>query len=232
MAAFSILIYIRLYNQKKLKHAIEKKQLAEAQLEIQEQTLRNISQEIHDNIGQTLSLVKLNLNTIDFGRTEQVEQKIGNSKELVSKAINDLRALSKILSTDYILSAGFINAISLELQQIEKAGYLKSALSISGQPFKPEPQKELVLFRIVQESLNNIIKHSEAGFVKVEAVFEESCMNIWVIDDGKGFDPAAVSDGIGLRNMRTRALLIGGSLKVHSTPGSGTRIQISLPIQP
>src|SRR5215217_4883298 len=93
-----------------------------AQLEIQEQTLKNISEEIHDNIGQTLSLVKLNLNTINIAQENGALQKIDNSRDLVTKAITDLRSLSKSLHSDSILSAGLISAIEYELGLIEKVG--------------------------------------------------------------------------------------------------------------
>jgi signal transduction histidine kinase len=98
-----------------LERAYFQQTLLQSQLEIQEQTLKNISQEIHDNIGQALTLVKLNLNTMDFDLNEQSNQKIITSKELISKAINDLRDLSRSLNTDIIADLGLQNAIEQEL---------------------------------------------------------------------------------------------------------------------
>jgi len=205
-------------------------QLLHSQLEIQEQTLKNISQEIHDNIGQTLSLVKLNLNTIDLHKGEGSEEKILYSKELVSKAIVDLRNISRSLNTDAILSGGLIKAIETELNIINNAGSLKGDLIITGHKSRLDPRNELILFRIVQEAINNIIKHSGASLITVRIIFTEGQLAIKISDNGSGFDSnLAASDGSGLRNMRNRAELIGGSFEIYSGPG-GTTISVNLPI--
>jgi len=109
-----VIFFLIMYMRRKTKNILEKQQmqsqfsqtLLQTQLEIQEQTLKNISQEIHDNIGQALSLAKLNLNTMPPINDEALQQKILNSKELVSKAITDLRDLSRSLDTDYVQEMG------------------------------------------------------------------------------------------------------------------------------
>src|SRR5690606_6033411 len=121
------------------------------QLEIQEQTLKNISQEIHDNIGQALTLAKLNLNAV-MAEDTQLQEKILNSKELVSKAITDLRDLSHSLDTDYVLEMGLQRSIEYELELIRKTGIVRTDLHVEGNLQRLERQKELILFRIVQES--------------------------------------------------------------------------------
>ena len=119
-----IIISVYLYNKRKrmqLNDRVKFQQtLLQTQLEIQEQTLKNISQEIHDNIGQALSLAKLNLNTMLVTNDESLQQKILNSKELVSKAITDLRDLSRSLDTDYVQEMGLQRAIEYELELIKK----------------------------------------------------------------------------------------------------------------
>src|SRR5215203_7154622 len=141
--------------------------LLQTQLEIQEQTLKNISQEIHDNIGQALSLAKLNLNTIPATNDEVLQQKILNSKELVSKAIVDLRDLSRSLDTDYVQEMGLQRAIEYELEMIKKTGTVETSMIVEGSLFRLEKQKELILFRIVQETFNNILKHAGAKNINV-----------------------------------------------------------------
>jgi signal transduction histidine kinase len=236
-----ILIIITLYQKRQKLHRLEKnklhqqfhEELLHTQLEIQEQTLKHISQEIHDNIGQTLSLVKLNLNTINLDKKNTLEEKILNSKELVSKAISDLRSLSKSLNTDTILASGLMKAINFELQLIEKAGTFKTLFNIEGEVQKLDAKKELILFRLVQEALNNCIKHSGAQCISISANYTSTQLILIIEDNGKGFDydskAIGVEHGSGLHNMCNRAHVIGGKCDISSTE-NGTSIKITLPI--
>lgn len=210
-------------------------QLLQSQLEIQEQTLKNISQEIHDNIGQVLSLVKLNINTMNIQKPEDLQEKITDSKMLLVKAIQDLRDLSKSLDADQISTIGLLRAIETELNFLRKAG-IQASLDIAGKPYRPDTQKELILFRIAQEVLNNIIKHAAASHIEAGFHFEEHQLRLIVSDNGKGFNLAALHEnenstfGLGLRNMQSRARLIGADFSITSTPGNGTTVTITLPV--
>lgn len=233
-----IISFLFIYRNRQLRHSKEKQELYRrfheelltTKLEIQEQTLKNISQEIHDNIGQTLSLVKLNLNTIDIQKQNLLQDKIYNSKELVSKAIHDLRNLSKSLSTDSILSEGLIQTIKTELTIVENAGVFQTDMKITGSPITLDPKKEMILFRIVQEAINNIIKHSNADNIFISADFTGEILRIDIKDNGQGFDPQLKSEGSGLKNMNNRAHLIEGKVNVYSTT-QGTTITVTVPTQ-
>ena len=236
-----IVSFISMYTKSHNRHLTEKKEmefkfqqeLLQTQLEIQEQTLKNISQEIHDNIGQTLSLAKLNLNRIDARQPEKDGERIIHSRELVGKAIHDLRSLSRNLNTDMILAAGFLPALESEVQQVNRTGAFTASLEISGNPQKLDAKKELILFRIVQEALNNIIKHSGATSLQVRADFREHQFILSISDNGRGFEPSlpGVTQplGSGLRNMRNRAAMIGGQFNLESNPDQGTLIEITIP---
>lgn len=224
-------------KEEQLKHTFSQN-LLQTQLEIQEQTLKTISQEIHDNIGQVLSLAKLNLNTIDISRQEQLLQKIDSSKQLVGKAIQDLRDLSKSLNTDTVAANGLIRSLEYELDMIKKAGEHETILDINGGIVKADPQKELILFRIIQEVLNNIIKHAEAKRINVLANYTTDELELIISDDGKGFDlkPVAKEEiqqtppGLGIRNMHSRAKLIGADFSMNSVTGQGTTVKLKLPL--
>ena len=240
-SSFIIFIVISLRRRKRM--ILEKNQLQsqfsqtllQTQLEIQEQTLKNISQEIHDNIGQALSLAKLNLNTMPPTNDEVLQQKILNSKELVSKAITDLRDLSRSLDTDYIQEMGLQRVIEYELEIIRKTGTVETNLVVEGSMFRVEKHKELILFRIVQETLNNILKHANAKNIHVNIEYCASDFTLIIKDDGKGVDLEALSDektnkfGLGIRNMHSRAKLIGADFDMSSQPGRGTEVKIVLP---
>ncbi len=236
-----VLIYTRLHYKKILQHEREvssikssfQQEILHTQLEIREQTLKNIAQEIHDNIGQTLSLAKLNLNTINLADNAKANDKITSSKELVSKAIHDLRYLSKSMNMDSILAAGLLKAVKMELEIVEKSGIFETHLEVGGIPSSIDPKKELILFRMVQEALNNIIKHSGATRIEVAISFETFLINIKIKDNGHGFENSLSSetlyDGIGLKNMNSRILLIDGKLEIRTQPGN-TVVEITAPI--
>ena len=206
-------------------------ELLQTQLEIQEQTLQNISEEIHDNIGQVLSLVKLNLNTFPEHLEEPVQKKLQDTELLLSKAIDDLRDLSQSMNTDKISSLGLEAALEQQLKQLQKTGRFTTNLHVGGNRYALEPQKEMVLFRMVQESLNNAIKHSGAKNIDIELLYRPGSLLLQISDNGKGFNPETKhpsKTGLGLKNMQNRAALIGAVFSVHSAINNGTSINIEL----
>ncbi|MBL7733512.1 MAG: sensor histidine kinase [Chitinophagaceae bacterium] len=241
-----ITVSIVLYRSRQEKHRREKNKMQEqffynilqTQLEIQEQTLKNISQEIHDNVGQVLSLAKLNLNLAEVNNPEQAQSKINNALSQVSKAITDLRDLSKSFNTDNIIAQGLIKAIAAELDMIGRTGSHKTTFRITGASHQQEAQKELILFRIVQEALHNIIKHANAKSITVNAAYSNQLLELLVSDDGIGFDLTPLNEngnsqfGLGIRNMHNRAKLIGADFSMSSTIGKGSVVKIVLPYSP
>jgi signal transduction histidine kinase len=241
-----ILIFVLLfYQKKKFQHArqlmhIEKahsETLLQSKIEIQEDTFRNISQEIHDNIGQILTLVKLTLSTMTTPEKQSDNDKLNQSKSLLAKSIQDLRDISKSINTDYIRDIGLANAIRQQLQLLQKTGSYTTSFAVEGESDKNEGSYGFILFRIVQELLNNIVKHAKASAVDIRICYYPDKLCIIVKDNGQGFDPEmfqannASRKGIGLSNMRNRMTLINGSLVINSTPGNGTDVTIELPVR-
>jgi two-component system NarL family sensor kinase len=239
-----IIIFIVVYQKRQQVFVKEKADLQskfnqilfETQLEIQERTVNHVSQEIHDNIGQVLSLAKLNIGTIDIYQPETAQEKIKSSTELVGKAIQDLRHLARSMNAGYITEMGLLRAIENEVELIRKSGAFLPQVNVEGIMIKINSQKELILFRIFQELINNIIKHAEAKKVNIRIVFTEEFLNITVIDNGKGFDATQLNFsgnsafGLGLSNMKNRAMLIGADFSITSIPGTGTTANIRLPL--
>ena len=218
----------RLQQEKRVMQEQFKQELLRAQLEIHENTLKNVSLEIHDNIGQTLSLAKLNLATLILNSNLQTDEKIKDSHQLVTKAIHDLRGLSRSLDTDYVRHNGLLPSVAHELKLLGKAAEIETKLNLVGQPVLPGPEKSLIMFRIIQESLNNIIKHAEAKEISVNVEQNEKTLAVKIIDNGRGFDMTQVEAGLGIRNMQHRAVLIGARIDVESRPGRGTEIRLEL----
>lgn len=238
LAIFMVVIFVlfirrknRLLLKNKLLQSQHEQELLRTQLEIQEQTLNTISQEIHDNVGQVLSLAKLNLNTLP----NSSDQKIQDTKNLVSKAINDLRNLSHSLHGDVIAAHGLQQSIANELNIIESTKAFATKFTVTGATVKINPQKEMVLFRMVQEALHNIVKHSGAAAIDVAMHYTADKLQLTVTDNGKGFDLTPLNEpgsnaGMGIHSMYNRAKLIDAVFNISSTTGSGTTITITLPI--
>ncbi len=217
----------RLYEEEKAellrKFELEK---LNSQLEIQEQTLKHISGEIHDNIGQILSLVGLQLSTLPTSNEEKRE----HTTELLNKAIGDLRSLSKSLDTDRITSIGIVEAVDYELQLLEKTGNYKTNLQIEGDFEELTPDKTIILYRIVQEVINNIIKHAKADSVSIFIGGNKTESFFTIKDNGVGFIAGElINKGLGLKNIINRASLVGGSAKIDSLLNEGTTITFNIP---
>ena len=243
LVSFTILI-LTLYQKKqvaflqsletlKLDH---EKNLLKTQLEIQEQTFQNISREIHDNIGLSLTLAKLNLNILDFDKKETFKELVSSSVDLISKSINDLSDISKCLNSEAISQQGLLNALQLEIERLKKLNRFKVEFEVLGNPVFFSSQKELVLFRIAQEALNNIIKHAEAQEIYLELSFNSIEVKLTIKDNGKGFHCAENEKALqhnmkaGLANMKIRSRLINGYMNIESEIGRGTSIIVTAPL--
>ena len=237
-----IIVMLYLYKQKqshflqnleqiKLDH---EKQLLSTQLEMQEQTFRHISREIHDNISLSLTLAKLHLNTIDRENTKELIGKINSSIELLGQSIHDLSDISKSLNADIIIQQGLIKALEIEIERIRHAGNLTIKFKLTGTPFYLESQKELIIFRIIQEAFNNIIKHAYASTVQLNLHFNLRSLNVCLSDNGTGFNPKDPElwrkNAAGLKNMEARIQMIKGSMQLNSKPGFGTSISFFIPL--
>jgi len=203
------------------------------QLEIQEQTFQNISREIHDNISLSLTLAKLHLNTFDWNNQAKAHEKVDTSVNLLTESISGLSDISKSLNADIIIQHGLLQAIEDELKRIRQAGLFNLDFEVMGTPVYMDNQKELILFRIVQEAFNNIIKHAEAGNVRLLLHYNAEKLALTIKDDGKGFETAGVSthNHAGLKNMEARIKILKGGMQIDSRPGKGTNLSFSIPLK-
>lgn len=235
----SIMTFITIYYQKKKfqhhQQLLQKEreyhqQILQSQLEMQEQTFNIISQEIHDNVGQSLSLAKVQLNILESG--ERLDKSlIADTKDSVSKALTDLRDIAKSLQSERIQQSRLPEVISQELERINRSGHLRTHIEVEGKEYNVQEQKKLIVFRIVQEALQNILKHANARNIFVRCEYCEDKLWISIVDDGKGFDDSLISkkDGLGLLNMMNRAALVGGEAHIKSKSNEGTTITIITP---
>ncbi len=235
---FFIIILVAYFNSRKKKFILEKQllqtlfneQLLKSQLEMQEQTFNAISQEIHDNVGQSLSLAKMQLHLVERGKTFN-EKLITDTQDSIAKAITDLRDIAKSLNTERIHQTRLTDIIAGELSRLNRSGLLTTEISAEGEEREIGDQKKLIVFRMLQEALQNILKHAQASGVSIAFRFDEDTVQIKVSDNGKGFARERITkkDGLGLNNMQSRASLIGGDLRIDSALNEGTTITITAP---
>lgn len=238
MAAFVIfMLYLYRKRQNSFKQHLEQVKLdnerivLSTQLEIQEQTFQNISREIHDNISLSLTLAKLHLHTLNWNDKEQAGEKVHTSIELLTKSIAELSDISKGLNADVIIQHGLLHAVEEELLRIREAGLFRLDFELTGTPVYLDNQQELVIFRIIQESFNNIIKHAAAANARLAIHYNTEKLTITISDDGRGFDTelSGSNRAAGLKNMETRISLLKGTMNISSQIGKGTALLFTIP---
>ena len=209
-------------------------QLLRSQLEIQEQTLQHVSRELHDNIGQIASLVKINLNTIKLEDVVKSASKLENTKELVKQLMTDIKLLSTSLSGDKLTRIGLFTALKNEADRVQKTGAFNSRFTQHDNIPPVNDEKAVIIFRMVQEILNNAMKHSEASDINIDAWYRQNSFILSVSDNGKGFDVTEkLTDkndtGNGLVNLQERAKVINATVHFESAAGKGTTTTITTP---
>lgn len=229
MSVFIVVIVI-IHKQRQIKnrHKIQilkadyENTILNAEKEIREETLQFVSQELHDNIGQLLSLTKLVLNNRDPSSAME-------GKRLINQIIKEVRQLSKSINKDYLKDLKFEEFLAEELNKIEKSGFCKTKLTIEKEIDEQlDGDKKLVLVRMVQECINNVIKHASPKLLSLKIMAFENELELWVVDDGVGFNVAEKSSGLGIRNLKSRVEAINGKVDITSKINSGTQIKIKI----
>ena len=202
------------------------KELANTQVEIKEQTLNYIGQELHDDLGQKLSVARLKHNQLLNKLENQHRKELQELNELLGECIQDIRNLSKNLITEQIVYFGLIESIEREVSRIKKLNLIHIDLTFNNHDIDIPAKHSLILFRIIQESFNNILKHSKAKKVNIKIIEDKNTLIIEINDNGIGFQTDLSQDGSGLKNMDLRAKLLGASFKINSDQNRGTKTTI------
>jgi hypothetical protein len=207
------------------------KEVLKIKLEIQEQTAHNIAREIHDSVGHALTLAKLHLNTLPVIPESVQNSKIHQSIDLLTHSIHQLSDISKNLNADALLQQGLLHAVEEEIARIRLLGKFDIYFEVNGFMTYLSPKKEVIIFRIIQEGFQNILKHAEASRSQLLIHFHPASIQISVSDNGRGFDTShpVQSRSTGLKNMESRIRFLKGKSEIHSEPGKGTRIQFTIP---
>ena len=239
LLALSIFFFFVTYQKKILKKQLE---LNEIRAKQQEEILRNtitaqekerkrIAQDLHDEVGAMLSVVKLNVGRIEKKSEEQVAKKLASeTKTYLDEVITQVRRISRSLLPPSLEKLGLFFALEELASWVNKSDQLKIICWKSGEQFRFDTKKELAVFRIVQELLNNAIKHAEAANIYINARFSPNKnLMISVTDNGKGFElNEKMTTGLGLKNLESRSQIMNAKFKMKSIPGKGTTAIIFL----
>ena len=236
----AIIIFIREYRIKKKAHQKElefvdichKQELLETQVEIQMQTMQHIGREIHDNIGQKLTLASLYTQQLAFeNKAPQVNKSIKNIAGIINESLSELRLLSKSLTDNSIELHSISELIENECKKINALKKCVVHFTKDSKTKIESYQIKSIIFRITQEFLQNSIKHANCKNIFVLLKDIDNTLVLTLKDDGKGFNVNTLNaDGIGLKNMKKRTELIGGQFKLESLDQKGTTLTIALPL--
>lgn len=234
MTVFVILFL--LFQKKKVQMLFEQKEkekefedmLKNAEVEIKETALKNIAWELHDNVGQLLSMAKLELNIFksklgdDTGKVDEIA-------DIISNSLSEIRSISKVLNSEYINSVGLETSLKIEVDRLNRLRFIETYLHINGDIIDINSNDEIILFRMIQEFLTNTVKHAQASKLDIILNYLPHQLEIAIKDNGKGFDINTVTKNSGLINMQSRAKMIQTQYILQSDQ-SGTQLQLIYPI--
>jgi signal transduction histidine kinase len=241
----SIIYFLFLYQRKRYQHHREIMELREifnqtllqSKLEIQEHTLDHIAKELHANFSHLVSLININLSEVLTLDPTHAKESVIETKSLAKQLLSELKALSASLNTDHIMHVGFTQALSNELNRLRKTRKYQVVLNKSGGEYRLPQEHEIILFRLCQEILNNIIKHAKATSIQVSLNYLQEEFTLEFSDDGIGFDIDSIlnnttSESTGLLNIKKRAKLINAEVEINSDLNKGTFFRIKVPLTP
>lgn len=230
LLAGGLIFFFVTYQKRLLKKQLEINKVKQDQQEeiirntilAQEKERKRIAQDLHDEVGAMLSVVKLNVARIEKQTQEKAQKVAGETKSYLDEVITQVRGISRALLPPSLEKLGLYSAIEEMANWVNKSDEIHVDCYKTGELFRSEVKTELALFRVVQEMVNNAIKHSGAANIYIGVRFSKS-IAIVIHDNGKGFNlDEKLNTGLGLKNLESRVEVVGARFKLKSTPGKGT----------
>jgi len=235
-----VIVFFVIFQKRKNKLLLDKikqqqkfdEELIKTQQEIQEETLKHVGRELHDNIGQLLAVSTMQMKAVANIVSEDIKSKVVNASDNLSDSLFAVRALSKSLNSDFMATQSFEVIVENEIERLNKTGLITANLKKKGTIVSFKNKKDsIILFRILQEFFSNTLKYANAEQLKVTLNYHSDSVNIEVKDDGDGFDLTNIDKGSGLINMEKRAELIKATFRLKSIPNESTILKIAYPFR-
>ncbi len=240
LLVLTILLFSLLYffNQKRIKYIIEKqeglrkaeRELERARIENQEHLLKSLSWELHDNIGQLLSVSKMQLSMMSVPVRNEDKKMLDDTISLLGQVLDDVRNLSKSLNTESIVFMGLLKAATFEIERLNRLKFINASYFVSGHVVTMHHEHEIILFRIIQEVISNVIKHARATTFSLTFTFSEHQLLILCEDNGMGMNTDSSGYGLGLKNIVSRANMIKASSHFENKVDGGLKTSICYPL--
>jgi signal transduction histidine kinase/tetratricopeptide (TPR) repeat protein len=215
----------------------EMEEFAHRLIKSQEQERARIARELHDSLGQELLVIKnqAHMALHEAGRAEQMAERMQKVKDVALEVLDEMRQLSRNLRPIQLERSGLSNTVREMLRHVEESGAITMETMVEDIDGLFAKDDEINVYRILQESMNNVLKHSEAKCVSVSVRRSNGDVLVSVRDDGRGFQlgsqQSRAAFGMGLQGMQERVQILKGKMSINSSPGTGTRIEVVLPVQ-
>jgi two-component system sensor histidine kinase UhpB len=207
---------------------VERRDSARRALAAQEHERRRIARELHDEVGQALTAVVLQLDHVARGADASMRDEVLQARESVRSSLEDVRVIARRLRPEALDDLGLPSALAALTNDVTRRTRLPVERRIASGVPSLAPDEELVIYRVAQEALTNVVRHAAAGQAKLALGVRDGRVELEVRDDGVGFDSRSAADGTGMLGMRERAVLIGADLEVTSAPGRGATVLLRL----
>ncbi|WP_299988265.1 ATP-binding protein [uncultured Pontibacter sp.] len=244
--AIGIIVFVFAYQRRMLQHQehlrelqeLRQRQMLEAALEAQEEERRRVARDLHDEVGGMLALIRLNIGQVErkCAENEAAAETAHRSKALLDEAIQSVRRISHDLLPVVLDKMGLVQAINSLVHSVPPDSGLEVKFTHNLENFRLEARQELLLFRILQELVNNTLKYAEATQITINLHREDDKLTLRYTDNGKGFnydatlDTGSAGGGLGLKNLQSRVDLLNGAINFFSKLGAGIKAEIVIPV--
>lgn len=231
-----IIYFVLLYRKAQEAMVLEQERMRQvllrAEVEIREQTLFQVSRELHDNLGQVTSLIGINLKMLERQIQEPNKRRVIETLELVGQLTHDIKYLTNSLNGEAINQFGWDSLLNREVERVKRTGLIDVRFSLDASLVPKVPtNKALAIFRVVQELFHNTLKHSQASLCTLVLEEQPNALHLQYTDNGRGFDVGSVKNGHGLKNIQKRCDEILAVITYQSKEGEGVLVDIYLNLE-
>src|SRR5215216_3071973 len=208
----------------------ERRDSARRALRVQEGERRRIARELHDEVGQTLTGVMLQVEGLAASIPDELRDQLDELRETARAGTEDIRRIARQLRPEALEDLGLQSALAALATSFSDQAHIRVSRHLEPPRLPLSEEQELVIYRVAQEAMTNVARHAQASAVELRLERSDNGVVLTVRDDGRGLPPVAQTSSHGIRGMRERAMLIGAGLAITPAPGHGTEVKLSIPL--